>query len=709
VRRERLYKIRGFVAGLTGPRKRAFNTWAGALVEAALKRRALASFTRQSEVRALNKWRQFADERRAQMQKMHRAAAGLTSVVLRALNQWKAYSTEYRLRQRALGGLRHGGLKRGVNAWASRAFDAIEREERVRHCAAGLTSGLRKALNSWFEYMEHLRALRRGLASLTHREQRKAFYTWCEHLVLLLKKASALSHLMNRELSRGWRSLQSLCTNAAIMRGALHSLKHREARKALNRWAGAAEERENRMRVMRGTLYKLGDGHKLMKALNSWRALLEHLKALRRGLSSLTHREHRKAFNKLEHNAVMTAEVKRKLMSALNVRMRKAFNSLKAAHEHLKYVLSSIAHWRRAAEVRALRTWRIYAAEVLRAKRAMMHLMNRSLVVGFNSWLSFMETRLTMRAALSAFVNVALRKAVNTWRAMVDARLLMLFTLNGAAVSLMSRELRRGFNTWRSAVEALAPLKRAAAHWGNTPLTKGFNKLSACARERRRMRGIAFRLRNRQLSKCVMSWKRNMPKRSSRKAAGAFRHYPERKAFNSLVENMRRRRRLIGILNAFKGHRRGFNKWKSHAKLWKERRGLRPPPPPPQLHTIKTLTWRNCVSWLKQVVPAAAVSSSPPTLLRELKDGHVYQHLVHRISPAYYVRHRVEKCHENIGVFLMMQQFLDTDAVIRIVGCQKIDVVALEAGKAIEHLALVMLLKTVLTHAEEEPSLLHGR
>ena len=104
MRRERLYKIRGFVAGLTGPRKRAFNTWAGALVEAALKRRALASFTRQSEVRALNKWRQFADERRAQMQKMHRAAAGLTSVVLRALNQWKAYSTEYRLRQRALGG-----------------------------------------------------------------------------------------------------------------------------------------------------------------------------------------------------------------------------------------------------------------------------------------------------------------------------------------------------------------------------------------------------------------------------------------------------------------------------------------------------------------------------------------------------------------------------------------------------------------------------
>ena len=130
----------------------------------------------------------------------------------------------------------------------------------------------------------------------------------------------------------------------------------------------------------------------------------------------------------------------------------------------------------------------------------MMHLMNRSLVVGFNSWLSFMETRLTMRAALSAFVNVALRKAVNTWRAMVDAPTDALFTLNGAAVSLMSRELRRGFNTWRSAVEALAPLKRRRA-LGEHAADKGVQQV-----ERVRARAAADarhrRLRNRQLSKC---------------------------------------------------------------------------------------------------------------------------------------------------------------------------------------------------------------
>ena len=74
----------------------------------------------------------------------------------------------------------------------------------------------------------------------------------------------------------------------------------------------------------------------------------------------------------------------------------------------------------------------------------------------------------------------------------------------------------------------------------------------------------------------------------------------------------------------------------------------------------------------------------------------MYIELVHKISPAYYVRHKVAQCHESNGVFLMAQQFLDPELVISIIGCQKLDVIALEAGKAIDHLQLVMLLKTLL-------------
>merc|ERR1711865_1267746 len=51
--------------------------------------------------------------------------------------------------------------------------------------------------------------------------------------------------------------------------------------------------------------------------------------------------------------------------------------------------------------------------------------------------------------------------------------------------------------------------------------------------------------------------------------------------------------------------------------------------------------------------------------------------LVRKISPAYYVRHKVAQCHETNGVFLMVQQFLDTELVISYIGCQKLDVIAL--------------------------------
>ena len=43
---------------------------------------------------------------------------------------------------------------------------------------------------------------------------------------------------------------------------------------ALARWARSAEEREEKLRKMRGTLYVLGDGHKTKKCLNSWKELV---------------------------------------------------------------------------------------------------------------------------------------------------------------------------------------------------------------------------------------------------------------------------------------------------------------------------------------------------------------------------------------------------------------------------------------------------
>ena len=111
---------------------------------------------------------------------------------------------------------------------------------------------------------------------------------------------------------------------------------------------------------------------------------------------------------------------------------------------------------------------------------------------------------------------------------------------------------------------------------------------------------------------------------------------------------------------------------------------------------IKAMTWREVCTFLNSL--GINVSRSPPTLLRSLKEGGVYQELVHRISPAYYVRHRVGHAHEKsrVGVFMMVQQFFDSEFVISAVGCQKIDVSALGEGKAIVHLELIETFKTLM-------------
>ena len=62
---------------------------------------------------------------------------------------------------------------------------------------------------------------------------------------------------------------------------------------------------------------------------------------------------------------------------------------------------------------------------------------------------------------------------------------------------------------------------------------------------------------------------------------------------------------------------------------------------PVVLRSIRTMTWRECCSWLTRV--GIPVSRSPPTLIRTLKEGFVYQELVRKISPAYYVRHKVRR------------------------------------------------------------------
>jgi len=305
-------------------------------------------------------------------------------------------------------------------------------------------------------------------------------------------------------------------------------------------------------------------------------------------------------------------------------------------------------------------------------------------------------------------VRSASRRCLNSWKGYAEERALIRERARAALFTLANVPLKKAVNKLKAAAEGMKPLKRAMAHWRNKPLVHAWYKLIAHAAKLRKIKGQLYRWKNRKLGMAMNAWVARTPKRGSakRRAIRAIIHRPQRTALNTWLQYVAQKARLRGLLNTFAnpGYRRCFKAWKE--RYGRTKKPKEPPKSPQQWRMIKAMTWRECCSWLTRV--GIPVSRSPPTLIRTLKEGFVYQELVRKISPAYYVRHKVAQCHESNGVFLMVQQFLDTELVISVVGCQKLDVIALEAGKAIDHLQLVMLFKTLLESQKDAPGAKHG-
>ena len=71
-----------------------------------------------------------------------------------------------------------------------------------------------------------------------------------------------------------------------------------------------------------------------------------------------------------------------------------------------------------------------------------------------------------------------------------------------------------------------------------------------------------------------------------------------------------------------------------------------------------------------------------------------------KASPVYYLRHRVGHQADASAIFVTVQHFLDAEPALSYVGCQKLNVPALEQGKAIEHLELIAMFKALLAADE---------
>ena len=173
----------------------------------------------------------------------------------------------------------------------------------------------------------------------------------------------------------------------------------------------------------------------------------------------------------------------------------------------------------------------------------------------------------------------------------------------------------------------------------------------------------------------------------------------ERRALNSWLFHLAGRRRLRGLVLSWRSSeaRRGFNKWRDATR----RRPRAALGSPINLRAIRAMTWRESVAWLHHI--GIPVSRSPPTLLRTLRAGSVYSEVVRKVSLTFWVRHKMPQIANALTLFATLQHFFETDLVTRVVGCQRLDVRALEQGKAIEHLELLSSLREVYEETQLSP------
>jgi len=280
----------------------------------------------------------------------------------------------------------------------------------------------------------------------------------------------------------------------------------------------------------------------------------------------------------------------------------------------------------------------------------------------------------------------------------IEQRAAMRERMLSAARVLVDARAKRAVNSWRSVAAALRPLRRGMGKWMCPAQNRALNKLRDFTRQSLHVRAQLQRIRYSKATACMNTWKSAMRTHRKRRAYGmrlTAHGRMQTMVLNTWKTWREQRRRLRMAASGFRKERPYFSLWKAQRRVVVQSSPAKPLSPFGPRVMIKAMTWRECCSWLN--LQGIRVSRSPPTLLRALKEGGVYIDLVHQISPAYYVRHKVERCQETCGVFMMVQAFFDSDLVISIVGCQKIDVLALRAGKAREHLDLIETFKTVLT------------
>ena len=265
--------------------RKGLNTWMEATMQAhaarVLLRRALLSLHHFSLRRAVNTWTAYAAEVSAKRRRLR--AAGIEIVEGRrrgAWLTWREYVDERRLLRRGAASLTTPGLRRAFAAWGDFASGHADRVSALTRGLQALRSvGLRRGLNSWQEACaEALEARRRLQVAMREWAGGKviaAFSTWVsrtEEQMMILRAAQSFRKPGLSKAVRAWAmAARGTASDRARLGGALASLRHHGARKALNSWRSVVAQ----VLRLRGLLRSLGSVP-LRKAYNTWVAQWAH-------------------------------------------------------------------------------------------------------------------------------------------------------------------------------------------------------------------------------------------------------------------------------------------------------------------------------------------------------------------------------------------------------------------------------------------------
>ena len=520
-------------------KRKAYNSWAGAVAQMALMRRAAGALFHRKASLAFNAWSEAVaalHERHERMAAALRKFSPEGRAMMQALNSWKARKEMHRLMLRAGASLFYAKVRKAFSSW-----DFIIQQQYRIHTAAYrmLHARLSAAWNTWQECAVKPTPMKKAAGRMRNRPLAMAFGSWLSWYEALEAMRRSMSHLVNRGLSKGLRSWLEYLELLDVMQRAMSGMRNNGLRKGFNGWVTWTEERFEALATMERGLSGMKNGP-MRAAFNSWtdKAFGEPDPALR-ALAHFANRELSKGFlSWVEATAQWL--VMMNAVGALKHREAKAavnqWRSFLAEQAEKRAQMAKTIARMTSPAFKAFNQWSSMLEGLYVMRGAAKRLLNRQLSKCFESWQARYEETMLMRRAAGAIMHAPLARAIGSWREYLEAQAADRALAMKAVLKMTPRG--KAFNTWAAQMRALYPLKRAMKHWQSMQLVRALGSWEEMVQARESNRRAMAGFLKSGSRKGLDAWKafvREKAKQRRRVGAALKRLSPEGRAMTKAL------------------------------------------------------------------------------------------------------------------------------------------------------------------------------